>query len=387
MIAAYPDGLKTKDKEGDVPLHIYVRNQASVDHIQQLLQGFPGGIILKNKLGKIPILDFIRNAAYHGLIIQLLKGDVSLADVVDGDNESTAKAALDNPRALPSAELMGMLVNANSRIWSVVASDGNCAFPLLCQHWDEYADICIDLINRQQSLASVHGRDGETALHKLMRPALDYNNPNRLRVMTKLISVNPAALSQKDHNSHTPISYLVVNSTRSPNIQVLRQLLGACPAAIKESLTSSHVTLLEIALNSHPMVFSELLAHGSNVHHIWEQASRNPAVSRILTSFQHTFTVHKKGGWMVSSKPRTLRLLLFASCCFYYKLPTDLEPEHCIGLRSASVDKKPHDGDTAFELTCHSTGERHVLHANSVEELNIIVNALHAAMTGEAATM
>jgi ankyrin repeat protein len=396
LITAFPDGLKTKDKDGDLPLHYAVQSNLPMEGVLQLINGYPAGVGVSSNGGRVPAIDLVRQPQYHTLIYQLVRDQVIAADIVDGKKHTLIKAALENPNSLPPVEFIGALVATNAQTVTVVSSeDGQCAFPVLNQFWDLYVDVIIDLLSRlPANSVTVSGKDGETGLHKLMKPALPYNNPNRMKVLSKWLELPCAAtvLHQKDASHHTPISYLILNSTGAvSNAEVMKTVLRVCPAAVHHTVGERHTSLLELALQCHPTIFGELLANGADLfahsRRIYIEAQNAAGPNRVLSSFKHELGLYMRtGGCMKSWKKHNFKILLLSASCFFYRNPTDTAPHECIGLRGATIQQRPEVAPTAFELVCRSNGKGYLVKAETIQEMNSAIAAFNASINGTVTT-
>jgi ankyrin repeat protein len=387
LIAAFPDGLKTKDREGDLPLHYAVRgnNVCTLQDVVQLVDGYPAGVSMADKEGLIPAFSFARKKVYHELLTRLIRENTVSAAIVDRNNCGLIKAALEQgATALPSIELVTLLVENYSRLSGVDSADGSCAFPLMCQCWDTFGPLCVDLLERLPLLSGACGRDGQTGLHKLMMPASPYDNAHRMKLLTKWIEVNDGILGRKDAFHETPISYLLKNSREKPNVEILRMMIHAHPTAIRQVVRPSNITLVELALtNCHPAVFGELIGNGASLLDgsptLFEQAQRIAAPGRIVNSYRCEYIIYKRGGVLGIWRKRCFRFCLFASAVFYFRR-TESVPRGTIGLQLAVINKRPDINGAAFELRCKSNNRLYVLQATSDDELDEVIEAFQTCI-------
>jgi ankyrin repeat protein len=387
LIAVYPDGLRTKDREGDLPLHCAARRtNCSIDEVEQLTAGSGKTVLAEAKDGFIPVFELIKNRAFDGFVIRLIAENVIPVSLVDRHSSYLIKVMLDSAStaSLPSSALVLTLAEDNFRGLAAVAADGVCAFPLLCQHWDAYSTVCTELLDRYPQLAAVSGRDRQTGLHKLLKPGGDYDNASRRKLMSKWIEVDSKMLLAKDDSGNTPASYVVLNSSSNPNVNLLRLMLYARPELVTEGHGLGNKSLLELALDSHPVVFGELLGNGAPVlaesPSLYERSMSIVGPRRIVTTFRGGYWIKKKGGLFGIWRLRYFKFLLLASTCFYFCTPTDNLPKGMIGLQLATINKRPDLGVGGFELCCRNNGRTYLLQAANTEEFENICSAFQACI-------
>lgn len=229
LLDAWPDGLKTADVEGDLPIHRGLENRSVPDEILiRIIQMYPAGCQRKNKRGDLPLHDAIYQCKSLVVIEALTTVYADAVIMKDKEGMDPIHIVLDKYTNRYTKEqkakiaLLFMLANANAAA-AHDRAEGLAPLHLIVQDrgYDPF-HVTEQVLAAHPECAAFRCRQGDLAIHFSVLTAAP------LSVVAALVAAYPDGLKTKDKNRDTPLHYAVRNQI---SVDVIMHLIDGCPQA------------------------------------------------------------------------------------------------------------------------------------------------------------
>eukprot|EP01038_Epipyxis_sp_PR26KG_P006848 gene6848-9375_t len=291
LLSSYPDAVKLKDNNGNLPLHLSIIEKSSIEIIQLLLSSYPDAIKVKNNDDYLPLhLSIIEKSSIE--IIQLLLS--SYPDAIEVKNYYGNYPLHLSIIEKSSFEIIRLLLSSYPDAIKVNNNNGNFPLHLSIIEISSFKVIQLLLSNYPDAM-KLKGSNGNLPLHvailkkssfeiiQLLLSSypdainLEVNNgynsnyylPLHLAVMKKssfviiqlLLFTYPDAIKVKDYSGNYPLHLSIIYKS---SIEIIQLLLSNYPDAIKVNnnngnfslhlsiIAKSSIEIIQLLLSNYP---------------------------------------------------------------------------------------------------------------------------------------
>ncbi|XRB22513.1 hypothetical protein RI054_31g123650 [Pseudoscourfieldia marina] len=250
---SHPNEAKQKNKDGDLPLHWAVANNAPVEVVSKLIDAYRDGVQVKNNNGNLPLHYAANYNAPVEVISKLLDAYRDGAQVKNNDGNLPLHLAAANDA---SVEVISKLLDAYPDGAQVKNNDSS--LPL---HYAAYYNAPVEVISKLLDAypdgAQVKDNDGALPLHL----AANYNAP--VEVISKLLDAYRDGAQVKDNDGDLPLHWAAYYNA---SVEVISKLLDAHRVhlhapndlRLQEHMASASIAILK--RDAHPI--KDLLNQG-----------------------------------------------------------------------------------------------------------------------------
>jgi ankyrin repeat protein len=243
LIELAPGSLQTRNKDGNLPLHIASKKswqEMSSDVVRLLLQAYPGGAQVKNKSKQLPLHQACQVSVSHQVVSDLVQIYPRATQVKDFEARLPLHYAIISNASL---ETINLLIEANPTslkgkdrfkfVPSFYLSDkiSLCLHKAICNGFSIHlVNLLLEFLPEERLKQDT---DGMIPLHH----ACQSNSPYYHDYMETLLNTDKKCLlrqiSTKDNSQRLPLHRLVTNSNVVPK-SLVQQMVDFYP----ESVTS-----------------------------------------------------------------------------------------------------------------------------------------------------
>ncbi|KAL3918524.1 MAG: hypothetical protein SGILL_004196, partial [Bacillariaceae sp.] len=251
--------IKSRDANGDTPLHIAIKNKLHQDEIEYLLLEFAEGASIADDFGHLPLHSAIRNELPEELLLTLLKA-YPAAVRMKYEDEGFLPLHLAMKYRSGSA-FTTALISENDKAPSIKTKSGFTPLSLALTYGADFGSV-FTLLNLYRDAAKIRDSEGMVPLHVAMMKGAP------TMIIMALISAYPDAISYVNSQGHTPFLSGIVPAVhvlqeRYPGFFKPKQVRGG--ALPPKSASSS-----ELGKGSGPL--SDLLGLLSNLREMLDNA-------------------------------------------------------------------------------------------------------------------
>jgi ankyrin repeat protein len=200
-IERFPDALSEADEDGNLPLHVYLVNEAStIDLALMMIEEYPSALEYRNKIGQLPLhieCSLLARSSVISKCIELYPEAITLADE---DKYLPLHLLLWNQSSCADEGLIMMLIEK---------------YPAALQHQNIYCDSPIHIECRYRC---------------------------RLSIILKCMELYPDSLAQVGHKGHFPLHYALWNKSPS-SINVAMMMINKYPAVLEHQNKYNYLPL------------------------------------------------------------------------------------------------------------------------------------------------
>ena len=258
LIDAYPEGLKTKDRDGNLALHSAVENRFEFPTkvYTKMLRLFPGAMKITDKQRNTPLHSACENIS-SAMLIEVLTLMLSLdegrsaASIRDKDGNLAIHSASESKKlsGIVQAMAVDMLVDAYPGSLKIKDRDGNLPLHSAIERGDVLAfSILEKMVRLYPGAVQVTDKEKNTPLHS----ACECRTRDLPKIIKLLLDADPKAVASKlkDKDGQLPVHSAI--NRRSASTKVVAMMVEASPQCleVKNKRTGVHIVQWAIDTNA-----------------------------------------------------------------------------------------------------------------------------------------
>jgi ankyrin repeat protein/serine/threonine protein kinase len=206
--------IKARDKDGNTPLHIAIKNNLHQTEIEYLLLEYTEGAAIADRDGHLPLHNAIRNLLPEDLLITLLRAHPNAVRMKYGEEGFLPLHMA--MKYCSGSSFTAALIEQNERVASIQTRNGFTPLSLALMYGADYGSL-FSVLKLFEGALKVKDSENMVPLHvAMMRGA-------PTEVVATLIYAGPDAIKYRNNQGHTPFHSGII-----PAVHVLQQRHPTC---------------------------------------------------------------------------------------------------------------------------------------------------------------